>query len=218
MTFVGNHQSVASFRMTFGSPRSETHDCLSKSSTNQSSTSLLASITDCALRCSHPMLLTFSQFTNLQTNTYINPMTPTFTVTSSETMSSTDGYSTPVSCIEDQESPVPTPPTPRYRKRMIGVKRLPSGLAMPDLDFDDGMMDARGHHAIPVFDLKPRFQMRAPFSSSSSRTPLFSRADIEARVDSISNKRPRHDRCAMRASLAHRTARTMPTRSDSCDW
>ena len=142
-----------------------------------------------------------------------------------------DGYSTPVES-DDQESPLVTPPTPRHRKRTLGVTRMPSNLAMPDFD-DNSMETCSGDDDdIPFLKLRPRTDSRdfitaallvSAGSTRARRMPLLSRTAIEARVDSsIANKRPRYHRCDMRASLAHRenvrAARLLPSRSDSCDW
>lgn len=145
-------------------------------------------------------------------------------------MYNNDGYSTPVSFPEDQDShgPLVPPPTPRHEKQMIGVKRLPSDLALPDLDGTNDTMDAVRHE--PFRQLKPRIGQSSflPFDSNST----IPQGIIEAAFNDVvlshhPHKRARrHSFRPNRASLARRESAKAargsnvkkPSRADFCDF
>ena len=151
-------------------------------------------------------------------------------------MNNTDGYSTPTTFPTNEDfpphGPLSPPSTPRYRKPTIGVKRMPSHLALPtleDLDVEEDMMNPANDHDLPsnIYSLKPRTDLpmtlsyRASFISPTTNVVL-----VEAVVATRSNKRQRKhhnpSRCSIRTSLSPINSSVQTprksSRSDSCDW
>lgn len=151
-------------------------------------------------------------------------------------MNNTDGYSTPVTIATDGDvcphGPLSPPPTPRYRKPTIGVKRMPSNLAIPTLDELEvcGMMtmNSTNDNDLPrnIHSLKPRTDLptlsyRASFISTTTTNVV-----VEAVVGRSTKRQRKHhhpSRCSIRASLSPinsgvQTPRKSSRSDSSCDW
>ncbi len=141
----------------------------------------------------------------------------------SNKMSTTDGYSTPISFLEDKEDPhgpLSPPTTPRQRKQTIGVKRMPSHLAMPDLDEHDSTNDADD---LPKRLLKPRTDLSSLLYGGFMGTSLISTVALEVVLRSTKRQRHQHHyliRSSPSPSNAHAHTQTprKSSRADSCDW
>ena len=150
-------------------------------------------------------------------------------------MNNNDGYSTPIAFPSNEDAsphgPLSAPSTPRHRKPTIGVKRMPSHLAIPTLDELDlccDMMNPANDNGLPsnLHSLKPRTELptlsyRPSFLSTTTNVVL-----VEAVVASSNKRQRRHDhhpsRCSIRTSLSPINSNIhiprKSSRSDSCDW
>ena len=159
----------------------------------------------------------------------------------------TDGYSTPVELVQETLLLV-TPPTPKHRKRRYCTESLPVDLLMPELESSDSNSSSNGTSGsngsccdtamdgktdrnilLPTFQLQPRPRLLQPISSMvlvptkcDIGAYFFDPSNNNNNNIHSSNKRPRRSICglhlAQRDNTSRRVSRTLPRRSDSCDW